>query len=51
MKVVIDWVPNHTGADHYWIKKHPDFYVKDKNGKPLSPMAGTIRGSSIIQTK
>jgi alpha-amylase len=34
MKVIIDWVPNHTGADHYWIKKHPDFYVKDKTGKP-----------------
>jgi alpha-amylase len=34
MKVIIDWVPNHTGADHVWIKKHPDFYVKDKNGKP-----------------
>jgi glycosidase len=34
MKVIIDWVPNHTGADHVWIKRHPDFYVKDKNGKP-----------------
>jgi alpha-amylase len=34
MKVIIDWVPNHTGADHIWIKKHPDFYVKDKTGKP-----------------
>jgi len=33
MKVVIDWVPNHTGADNYWIEKHPDFYVKDKDGK------------------
>jgi glycosidase len=34
MKVVIDWVPNHTGADAVWIKRHPDFYVKDKAGKP-----------------
>src|ERR1700744_590181 len=33
-KVVIDWVPNHTGADNYWMTKHPDFYVKDKEGKP-----------------
>ena len=31
---IIDWVPNHTGADAVWIKKHPDFYVKDKTGKP-----------------
>ena len=33
-KVLIDWVPNHTGADHYWLTKHPDFYVKDSSGKP-----------------
>lgn len=34
-KVIIDWVPNHTGADHYWLTKHPDFYVKDKEGKAM----------------
>lgn len=34
MKVIIDWVPNHTGADHPWIANHPDFYVKDSTGKP-----------------
>ena len=28
-KVIIDWVPNHTGGDHYWLEKHPNFYVKD----------------------
>ncbi|WP_176712967.1 alpha-amylase family glycosyl hydrolase [Hydrotalea sp. AMD] len=33
-KVLLDWVPNHTGADHYWLTKHPDFYVKDSTGKP-----------------
>jgi alpha-amylase len=36
LKVIIDWVPNHTGADHYWLEKHPDFYVKDSTGKPVS---------------
>lgn len=35
-KVLIDWVPNHTGADHYWLQKHLDFYVKDSTGKPVS---------------
>lgn len=34
-KVIIDWVPNHTGADHYWLQKHPDFYVKDSTGKAM----------------
>ncbi|MEO7444474.1 MAG: alpha-amylase family glycosyl hydrolase [Ferruginibacter sp.] len=28
-KVIIDWVPNHTGADNPWLKTHPEFYVKD----------------------
>nr|WP_315145059.1 alpha-amylase family glycosyl hydrolase [uncultured Flavobacterium sp.] len=33
MKVLIDWVPNHAGADHRWITDHPDFFVKGKSGK------------------
>lgn len=33
MKVLIDWVPNHAGADHRWITDHPDFFVKDNSGK------------------
>lgn len=31
-KVIIDWVANHTGADNYWMEKHPDFFVKDSTG-------------------
>jgi glycosidase len=41
MKVLIDWVPNHTGADHRWLTQHPDFYFKDKNGKPAVMMDWT----------
>ncbi len=38
MKVVIDWVPNHTSADHPWLKSHPDFYEIDSaTGKARSP--------------
>ncbi|MEO8406447.1 MAG: alpha-amylase family glycosyl hydrolase [Chitinophagaceae bacterium] len=33
MKVIIDWVPNHTGADNRWLTSHPDFFVKDSTGK------------------
>lgn len=29
MKVIIDWVANHTGWDHVWTKTNPDFYLKD----------------------
>ncbi len=29
LKVIIDWVANHTGWDHIWTKQHPDYYLKD----------------------
>jgi len=32
-KVIIDWVANHTGWDHVWTKTHPEFYLKDPDGK------------------
>lgn len=34
MKVVIDWVPNHTGADNHWLTAHLDFFNKDSSGNP-----------------
>ena len=37
MKVMIDWVPNHTGADHPWLNTHTGFYIKDSvTGKPAT---------------
>jgi alpha-amylase len=41
MKVMIDWVPNHTGADHRWLSSHPNFYVRDSAGKFISPFDWT----------
>ncbi len=29
MKVILDWVPNHSGRDNKWITEHPDWYEKD----------------------
>jgi len=34
MKAIIDYVPNHSGADNKWLTTHPDFYEKDSTGKP-----------------
>jgi glycosidase len=36
--VVIDWVPNHTGWDHVWIKDHPGFYTKNAKGEITEPL-------------
>lgn len=33
MKVIIDWVANHTGADHKWTTEHPDFYHRNEQGE------------------
>lgn len=41
MKVITDWVPNHSGADHPWLQSHPDFYVRDSAGNFLSPFDWT----------
>ncbi|HRH61369.1 MAG TPA: alpha-amylase family glycosyl hydrolase, partial [Chitinophagaceae bacterium] len=32
MKIIIDWVANHTGWDHNWTEEHPGWYVKDAKG-------------------
>ena len=32
MKVIIDWVANHTGQDHVWTISNPDFYMQDAYG-------------------
>jgi glycosidase len=32
LKVVLDWVANHTAFDHAWITEHPDWYSKNKDG-------------------
>ena len=36
--VILDWVPNHTGWDHYWIKDRPDFYTKNAAGEITDPL-------------
>lgn len=35
MKVIIDWVPNHTAPDHAWVKQHPEFFIRDSSGTPV----------------
>ncbi|MCF6346831.1 MAG: alpha-amylase [Flavobacteriaceae bacterium] len=36
--VILDWVPNHTGWDHTWLKTNPEFYTKGKDGKITHPL-------------
>lgn len=36
MRVILDWVANHTSWDNQWIIDHPDWYTQE-NGKIISP--------------
>lgn len=33
MKIILDWVANHTAWDHTWVAQHPDWYKKDASGQ------------------
>jgi glycosidase len=36
--VILDWVPNHTGWDHVWIKNHPEYYTQNAKGEIIDPV-------------
>lgn len=35
--VILDWVPNHTGWDHEWLKTNPDYYTQNEKGEVIHP--------------
>jgi glycosidase len=39
MKVIIDWVANHTAWDNPLMEEHPEWYTKDSTGKVIPPVA------------
>ena len=44
--IILDWVPNHTGWDHPWLKTNPEFYKKNSKGEITDPLNddGTSKG-------
>ena len=40
MKVLLDWVANHTARDARWLTEHPDWYEYE-NGEPKVPCGWT----------
>lgn len=38
MKVIIDWVANHTAWDHPWVTSHPEYYLKNDKGEFVPPV-------------
>lgn len=46
MKVILDWVPNHSSWDNPWVTEHPDWYTYDNDTitHPLDPNSGNPTG-------
>ncbi|RME68550.1 MAG: alpha-amylase [Verrucomicrobia bacterium] len=40
MRVILDWVGNHTAWDHPYTRTHPEYYVRDADGN-FTPPTGT----------
>ena len=28
LRLMLDFVPNHTGLDHHWVEEHPGYYIR-----------------------
>ena len=37
MKVILDWVPNHSGCDNVWVTEHPSWYERNDKGEMYGP--------------
>jgi hypothetical protein len=53
IKLMLDFVPNHTAPDHRWIRTHPEYYVEGSEQALASALQNylrvtTDRGSRIL---
>ena len=52
MRVMLDFVPNHTAPDHPWTREHPDFYISgtgaDLEREPQNYIAVDATGGQRI---
>jgi glycosidase len=52
MKLILDWVPDHTGWDHVWIRQHPDYFRRNDRSElmvPLDPQGNQTDWTDVVQ--
>jgi glycosidase len=52
IRLLLDFVPNHTGLDHAWVREHPEFYIQgteaDLSREPQYYRRMETRAGSVI---
>ena len=43
LRLMLDFVPNHTALDHPWVKTHPDFYIRAASRRSPRPPGNYYR--------
>ena len=48
LKLILDFIPNHTGLDHAWLNENPDLYVQSAKSVPETFRVETSAGPRWI---
>jgi hypothetical protein len=52
LRLMVDFIPNHTGLDHQWAREHPEFYVhgteEDLDRNPRNYCRVETRAGTVV---
>lgn len=48
LRLMLDFIPNHTGLDHPWVETHPEYFVQGGGNAPGVFTRNTARGKVFL---